>query len=47
MLVDERQHDNGRGTCVAAVAVRGGSVEVGHNGGGANGIDAGDSRDRA
>ncbi|KAG3110179.1 hypothetical protein PI125_g10245 [Phytophthora idaei] len=46
MYVGERQYDNGRGTCVAAVAARGGSVEVDSDGGGADSIDAGASRDR-
>ncbi|KAG3043504.1 hypothetical protein PI125_g27290, partial [Phytophthora idaei] len=46
MYVGERQYDNGRGTCVAAVAARGGSVEVDSGGGGADSIDAGASRDR-
>ncbi|KAG3233865.1 hypothetical protein PI124_g21070 [Phytophthora idaei] len=46
MYVGERQYDNGRGTCVAAVAARGGSVEVDSGGGAADSIDAGASRDR-
>ncbi|KAG3074544.1 hypothetical protein PI125_g21949 [Phytophthora idaei] len=46
MYVGERQYDNGHGTCVAAVAARGGSVEVDSDGGGADNIYAGVSRDR-
>ncbi|KAG3111419.1 hypothetical protein PI124_g9858 [Phytophthora idaei] len=46
MYVGERQYDNGRGTCVTAVAAQGGSVEVYSDRGVADSIDSGAVRDR-